>query len=58
MTITIDNDLDAATLADRIRRFPFPYTSDNYRYSANVEPARKVVETDAGAWGGTVVDVD
>lgn len=58
MTITADNDLDTATLSDRIRRFPFPYTSDNYRYSANVEPARKVVETEAGTWGGTVVDVD
>lgn len=58
MTITIGNDPETATLPDRIRHFPFPYTGDNYRYSANVEPARKVVETEAGAWGGTVVDVD
>ncbi|GAB5897375.1 DUF3445 domain-containing protein [Mycolicibacterium mageritense] len=58
MTIAIDNAPDITTLPDRIRRFPFPYTGDNYRYSANVEPARKVVETEAGAWGGTVVDVD
>lgn len=58
MTITIGNDADTATLPDRIRRFPFPYTGDNYRYSANVEPARKLVETEAGGWGAKLVDVD
>lgn len=58
MSITIGNDPDTATLPDRISRFPFPYSGDNYRYSANVEAARKVVKTEAGAWGGTVVDVD
>ncbi|WP_082945135.1 DUF3445 domain-containing protein [Mycobacterium sp. 852013-50091_SCH5140682] len=58
MTITFDSDLDTATLPDRIRRFPFPYTGDKYRYSANVEPSRKLTETEAGGWGTTVVDVD
>ncbi|ROO86212.1 uncharacterized protein DUF3445 [Actinocorallia herbida] len=42
----------------RAARFPFPFTSDGYRYAVNVEPARAPVRTAAGGWGETVVDVD
>lgn len=58
MSITIDNNVDTASLPDRIKRFPFPYSADQYRYAANVEPARKENETEAGSWGSTIVDVD
>ncbi|MEU6036731.1 DUF3445 domain-containing protein [Actinomadura sp. NPDC047616] len=44
--------------AARIARFPFPFGSDTYRYTTNVEPARRRVATAAGAWGGPVIDVD
>ena len=56
-TIT-DQDLDTAVLPERIRRFPFPFSGDSYRYSANVEPAHKTVQTEAGEWGGQLVDID
>ncbi|GAB2829448.1 DUF3445 domain-containing protein [Actinocorallia aurea] len=42
----------------RTARFPFPFSSDSYRYATNVEPARAPVRTPAGGWGETVVDVD
>lgn len=59
MSITItDSYLETAALPERIKRFPFPFTADAYRYSANVEPARKTVETEAGAWGSELVHVD
>lgn len=58
MSITIDKDPDIAVLPERIRRFPFPFTGDSYRYSANVEPANKTVPTDAGAWGAGLIDID
>ncbi|MFE5708684.1 DUF3445 domain-containing protein [Rhodococcus koreensis] len=58
MSITIGKDPDTAALPERIKRFPFPYSGDSYRYSANVEPSRKVVATEAGAWGGKLVDID
>lgn len=58
MSITIDKDTDTATLPERIRRFPFPFLGDQYRYSANVEPANKNVATDAGAWGAGLIDID
>jgi dimethylamine monooxygenase subunit A len=43
---------------DRISRFPFPFPTDAYRYSTNVEPARTAVATAAGSWGEHVVDID
>jgi len=46
------------TVAPGLRRFPFPFRTDTYRYSANVEPARKPLETAAGAWGNRIVEVD
>lgn len=41
-----------------IARFPFPFASDRYRYSTNVEPAGRAVPTLTGQWGELVVDVD
>ena len=42
----------------RVRSFPWPFTGDSYRYSANVEPAPKRRCTVTGAWGGTILDLD
>ncbi|MBO1269853.1 heme-dependent oxidative N-demethylase family protein [Arthrobacter cavernae] len=59
MSITIiDKDADTAVLPERIRRFPFPFSADSYRYSANVEPATKTVTTEAGEWGARLLDID
>jgi hypothetical protein len=44
--------------AEAIRRFPFPFPRDQYRYSANVERAATVVTTAVGAWGEHQVDID
>lgn len=55
---TIHKDPDTAVLPERIRGFPFPYSGDSYRYSANVEPAGKTVTTEAGAWGDRLLDID
>lgn len=41
-----------------LRSFPFPFLADTYRYSTNVEPARRPVVTEAGGWGERVLDVD
>ncbi len=58
-TTIIDKEpADTAVLPERIRRFPFPFSGDSYRYSANVEPARKTVETEAGSWGSFLIDTD
>ncbi|WP_375500530.1 DUF3445 domain-containing protein [uncultured Jatrophihabitans sp.] len=46
------------TLPARVRRFPFPFDDDRYRYHANVEPAGTAVRTAAGSWGEVSVDVD
>ncbi|WP_460358014.1 heme-dependent oxidative N-demethylase family protein [Mycobacterium sp. ZZG] len=43
---------------DLIATFPFPFATDQYRYSTNVEPAGAVVPTPAGGWGERVVDID
>jgi hypothetical protein len=48
----------ALLLPERTTRFPFPFPTDSYRYSTNVEPARRVVPTAAGSWGAGVLDVD
>jgi hypothetical protein len=58
LSTIIYTDPVTAALPDRIKHFPFPYSSDTYRYSANVEPSRKVVKTDAGEWGGRLLDID
>jgi hypothetical protein len=42
----------------RVRNFPWPFAGDSYRYSANVEPAPSLRRTAAGAWGGTILDLD
>lgn len=57
-TVIADDVCDAALLPARIRHFPFPFSGDSYRYSANVEPSRKVVATEAGAWGSQLLDID
>lgn len=46
------------TLPPRIAGFPFPFPTDTYRYSTNVEPAGLPRATAAGSWGGHVLDVD
>jgi hypothetical protein len=43
---------------DRIPRFPWPFTTDRYAYSANVEPAPCERRTAAGAWGQHIFDID
>ncbi|CAN3129921.1 heme-dependent oxidative N-demethylase family protein [Mycobacterium sp. smrl_JER01] len=43
---------------DLIETFPFPFATDEYRYSTNVEPAGAPVHTPAGRWGERIVDVD
>ncbi|WP_206061176.1 heme-dependent oxidative N-demethylase family protein [Nonomuraea basaltis] len=50
--------LRSAETADQITRFPFPFPADTYRYSTNVEPARRFVTTAAGAWGDRIIEVD
>ncbi|MGY2128627.1 heme-dependent oxidative N-demethylase family protein [Blastococcus sp. SYSU DS0617] len=45
-------------LSPRVARFPFPFATDSYRYSTNVEPARRSAATVAGEWGAGVLDVD
>lgn len=44
--------------SDLIETFPFPFPTDSYRYTTNVEPAGAAVITPAGRWGERVVDVD
>lgn len=48
----------AEVAPDLVATFPFPFPTDQYRYSTNVEPARSRVETPTGQWGSAVVDVD
>ncbi|WP_409330790.1 heme-dependent oxidative N-demethylase family protein [Trujillonella humicola] len=43
---------------ERTARFPFPFATDSYRYSTDVEPARRPVRTAAGTWGAGLLDVD
>ncbi|SEP20555.1 heme-dependent oxidative N-demethylase family protein [Trujillonella endophytica] len=50
--------MTAVLLPERTTRFPFPFAADSYRYSTNVEPARRVAATEAGTWGAGVLDVD
>lgn len=45
-------------LPERISAFPFPFPSDEYRYSTNIEPAGRATRTAAGSWGGQVLHVD
>jgi hypothetical protein len=51
-------DLDARPLPRRVREFPFPFPTDSYRYSTNVEAAGAANPTAAGAWGASVLAVD
>ena len=50
--------MTAVLLPERATRFPFPFPADSYRYSTNVEPARRPATTAAGSWGAGVLDVD
>lgn len=43
---------------DLLETFPFPFPTDSYRYSTNVEPAGSAVHTPVGRWGERVVDID
>jgi hypothetical protein len=43
---------------DLVERFPFPFATDQYRYSTNVGPAGAVVPTPVGKWGDRVIDID
>jgi dimethylamine monooxygenase subunit A len=42
----------------RLGCFPFPFPQDQYRYSTNIEPARRPVITPVGEWGRWTIDVD
>lgn len=44
--------------SEALRRFPFPFLKDQYRYSTNVEPAGVPVTTAAGSWGARQLDID
>lgn len=50
--------MNTIAVSDRLSRFPFPYPQDQYRYSTNVEPARRPVITAVGEWGRWTIDVD
>jgi hypothetical protein len=50
--------VSAAGTSPRLTGFPFPFPQDHYRYSTNVEPARRPVPTAAGEWGRWTIDVD
>lgn len=50
--------MTTASHTSPVAGFPFPFPGDSYRYSTNVEPARHPVRTEAGHWGGALVDVD
>lgn len=43
---------------DLISGFPFPFVTDQYRYTTNVEPAPRLTRTPAGQWGTTILDID
>lgn len=43
---------------DLLRTFPFPFPTETYRYSTNVEPAGTAVQTPVGRWGERVIDID
>lgn len=58
MTIHRHDHQHAAIAPDLVATFPFPFPTDQYRYSTNVEPARSLVETPTGQWGSAVIDVD
>lgn len=45
-------------LPQRVRDFPFPFPTDSYRYSTNVEPAGRPNATAGGTWGASVLHVD
>ncbi|WP_240641517.1 heme-dependent oxidative N-demethylase family protein [Nocardioides ferulae] len=42
----------------RYAGFPFPFPTDVYRYSTNVEPANRPVATPVGQWGDSIVAID
>src|ERR1700722_13535280 len=44
--------------SEAVRRFPFPFPKDQYRYSTNLEPAGTVTITPVGEWGARQVDID
>ncbi|GAA1821663.1 heme-dependent oxidative N-demethylase family protein [Nesterenkonia flava] len=50
--------MSTRTAADLVTTFPFPFPQDTYRYSTNVEPAGRPVETPAGQWGSSMLAVD
>lgn len=49
---------DLISAPDLLHTFPFPFSSDTYRYSTNVEPAGSAVLTPVGQWGTRVIDID
>jgi dimethylamine monooxygenase subunit A len=50
--------MTTASHSEALRRFPFPFIKDHYRYSTNVESAGTVVTTPVGQWGARQVDID
>ena len=43
---------------DDIAHYPFPFPSDRYRYSTNVEPSGRPVTTAGGRWGEHRIVID
>ncbi|MDQ0689467.1 DUF3445 domain-containing protein [Arthrobacter sp. W4I7] len=54
----IPAQLEPDAVSARLSGFPFPFRDDTYRYSTNVEPALQHVATEAGGWGGSIIDID
>jgi hypothetical protein len=50
--------MTTAVHSEAVRRFPFPFSKDHYRYTTNVERAGTVVTTRVGQWGARQVDID
>lgn len=38
--------------------WPFAEDEDHFVYTVNVEPARRIVHTPVGQWGGEIIDID
>lgn len=41
-----------------VKRYPFPFSQDRYRYSTNIEPSGNTQRTDGGSWGEQRVVID
>jgi hypothetical protein len=44
--------------SEAVKRFPFPFPRDQYRYSANIEPSQTPQRTAIGSWGRERLVID